>query len=794
MYTSVNSRKLAKIMQEIDSSQSWFENENELCRLIPKLTGDRLQQIAYESLAGDMLGGLQRRGKHAGNPARRDASGFTKKDTYKAALGNDVKYFQVMAAKINSGKWDKLFLSQRVALRRNNKKERMIDLPPEAKRLYGHFVLDALKERSKSHDLIGPTIIGFRSVNEFPQFSGRKSFTIQDVFAATVFTTIRKQGPWVVYLDLQDAFGNLPHRAIREALSKLNIPRNELRKVIELVRIRSRLADGRTYKPRGRGIEQGNPASPFVFNAVMGLFANEMRKEGIEMVCYGDDIILVVKSESQAQSAYGMFEQLAQKYGFENLRGLGNSGKCSRIVNTEIDCIDVLKTYRINAAEIRLCPQKLKALAAAKPKSIRQARKSSTYKTISKTQLKKIVNLPSGATAPPGCNQQVEATKSNDDAIPFPTATTGESEEYQKDTWLMGYINRNCLKFLLCPSRKDAYTYKPCLSILNSIISFAVRVKFSIASIIGLGLTIGASDNRSRDISFSGLTKSAIPGAVTQKQELLTESGRMSAARMKGGFEACVIAGPKNAGKVGCHLPASHPVKVRAGDLRELALGRRLRVGEFYRGRTLDLRGLDRLVPALRLPHAITQLVRVSSDRGRSRLLTHPGEVWTVDEHNFSRLSVLRRLFHPKGQILVVRRAKTDRTSPKKSVRTPRPDVNLAVTSVRRPSQDWRKWKVRLESGGKVWHRVYQLDCTNPAIAQFEATALAVMDCADSRGVNAIGIPTTSLAATCLIEPSHLTHAGLSDAAQKLKSWKWARKGSWLVGTKTRQTAVAKRV
>jgi len=347
--------------------------------------------LCYGSVSGDLL--TLESSSHRGSPDTVDANGQSKRQTYDAAVSQDIQYFKAWADVLNSFDWLKSMTSERTFVRKGDK-VRPIDVPPEIKRAYAAYLRTRVCRLVRKTDWIHPMVIGFRDVHDFDEYADRKDgITIQDIYASTVWRLIQANGPWVVLIDLADAFGNLPHKAIHEGLKALWIPHEDRRRLIETIRIRTNVKNKGLLKPRAFGIEQGNPLSPDVFNVVMSLVVRRMNKVGVNMACYGDDIVLVQDSEESAIKAFEYFVNVTNHMGFQNVRPLGVNGKATRIFNTEIEPVPLIKTYLVGRNQIALQADKEEALKAKfrGDESFKGIRKANVWKVASKSFLKMVV-------------------------------------------------------------------------------------------------------------------------------------------------------------------------------------------------------------------------------------------------------------------------------------------------------------------------------------------------------------------------------------------------------------------
>lgn len=361
--------------------------DQHLTRISSWVTGEKLMNISYASISADML--ASDAPSHRANPDKVDSNGAAKRDTYQAAIRQDINYFNDWARILNAPAWLQSMTSQRTYVKKGQK-VRPIDIPPEIKRAYASYILIRLNRLVQKTAWLLPTIIGFRPVTDFPDYATRKDgITIQDVYASTVWRLTQDYGPWVVLIDLEDAFGRLPHRAVHEGLKALWIPHDDRRRALEALRIRTTTDGQKILKPKSFGVEQGNPLSPMTFNVVMSLVARRLLKVGVHMASYGDDIVLVTDSAKSAEKALEAFVEITSQMGFNNVRPLGDGGKATRIYDTEVEPVPLLKTFWVGQGQIALQKDKETALKEKfhGGESFNAVRETNTWKVTSKYYL-----------------------------------------------------------------------------------------------------------------------------------------------------------------------------------------------------------------------------------------------------------------------------------------------------------------------------------------------------------------------------------------------------------------------
>ena len=283
------------------------------------------------------------------------------------------------------------FTSRRV-IHLKNGKARLIDIPSTLRWLLcasiAFKIKDLLQERLISNQteeditpILSEGICGYRSSRELKiskenRHRTRKSLAkikVQDQFARLIYKA-SKDYPFSLSIDLKDAFGRIPLSLIKEAIkSKLKLNDLTADLLVQCVEINSLSfypVKTKHTSLKGEGIEQGNPLSPYLFNLAID-YALELAQEQKDTdtptykapyFVYGDDIVLLYKTEEDAEAGWKKLQSTFRQLGFKNLRPLGNKGKASRIIDLKKDHLSVIKTYRItrqeNKPHITLTPNK----------------------------------------------------------------------------------------------------------------------------------------------------------------------------------------------------------------------------------------------------------------------------------------------------------------------------------------------------------------------------------------------------------------------------------------------------
>jgi RNA-directed DNA polymerase len=132
---------------------------------------------------------------------------------------------------------------------------------------------------------------------------------------------------WVLDADIEKYFDTIPHEPLMEEIEKevsdgkvLGLTRAYLKQGI--------LEDFATWTP-GEGTPQGAVISPLLANIYLHPVDIEMMKAGLEMVRYADDLVVLCRSEAEAQEALKLLRWILAE------RGLNLHPTKTRIVNAQ---------------------------------------------------------------------------------------------------------------------------------------------------------------------------------------------------------------------------------------------------------------------------------------------------------------------------------------------------------------------------------------------------------------------------------------------------------------------------
>ncbi len=744
-------------------------------RFIPPVNGEQLMNIAYSMLSADPLS--EEKVHHNGGVDYLDENGHSKRMIHDKAMAMDIRFFNDLAWKLNDlDHWLDFMTSHRRYEPKQNGKLRPIDMPSEMKRLYSIYHRHFLQERANQKGYLEPTIVAFRGVSEFEAYRNRPDgITIQDIFAGTVLNLIRNHGPWVVSLDLTDAFGQLPHRAIHSTLKELGLNHSARRHLVALASIRTRLPDGKLYKSHGKGIEQGNPISPLIFNLVMSKIAKEMKKSGFHLACYGDDIIIPAATREKAREGFCICSEIMYGLGFRNIRPIGTEGKSTKIFNTENEPAELIKTFYVNKDEIGLTSNKLEQLKSclSPNPSLNQIRKSSTYKSISKTYFKKYFNIVPSSSSPP----------TGDEGACGPVIRQGSS--LVKDE----YPEEGLCTLSLLMSKDDNVLSDMEEESIDSLYSEFHCGNDQIWNYLGSSLY-----DLSHELRINTLNPNNKVGSLLKREVniIVINNGRRNDLRI--GSEAGVT--PGYGGDEEEHfLTSLDPVfqSIRPEDLDLLKGGKRLSAGNYYRPLDwknsqrkgnlhpipFDLRELDQEVPEWRIPWAIHQLARVGSILGRVAFLIHPGNCWHCEESVFDGLNEISRSTTENGLIIHFKREKQAATRKPPERKRSIPKTDLIVLNAKRSKSNARVFILYYRYNGAIQHITVNVDSINPTIARIESICKLI------KNINpkTLALQFSRNLENLVLEKTQPRQTALSDAKVILENWQWVKDFDWLIGT-----------
>ena len=706
--------------------------------IFSQVTAKALRQISHSCVGADPLDPYALR--HDGSPDRIDEDGHSKRMIYERVEANDLAFFGGWAKTLNSGSaWRGMMVSTRTFLRKEGK-ARPIDVPPEMKRLYALWVRHHLEKVIEEAKWLGTETVGFRRPSDLLVAEGRpKGFTIQDCYASTVLTMVRDHGPWAVSIDLRDAFGNLPHKAIREALRELGISGREIRRLIELVRIRTRMQDGTLLRPKDYGIEQGNPLGPMVWNITHGLVVRRLRDRGIASANYGDDVVLAAPTEKAARDAFDVYADILAELGFTNLRGLNAGRKATRIYDTQTDPVPLLKTFLVSPTEVCLTAEKEEALIGRLKagESLKAARRKCRWKSVSKGYLRQLLaDLTS--TTPLGTS-------------PRPASPEGYPHPHQGDEGRAQPVAGN-------PPEDGA----------DSSYADAPRRRTS---------AFGVGDGNSSPLTLPSYRQMDDPVLPDSGMQVIVIDANTAPAT----GEDEQLGGDPNDGRwTSPRRPTEggiQPAADKAAMEHRPALSKSVSMQAL-----LDLRGITTTTSASQVVQTINARCRAASVHGRLSVLVHPGDPFVGDtrilggEHD-ARFRLARTRTHREGLVYELRRRRPAKERLKPVV-TPPPEADLVIERIGPVRRNAREWKAIWRIGGQRKKTVFTVTTLNPSLARLEVIA----DLLTQKSPRTVALPSRGGTAHFLTKSSKPAAVSLRMSLQVLRSWRWSVTEDWVHG------------
>ena len=118
---------------------------------------------------------------------------------------------------------------------------------------------------------------------------------------------LRRSGfTWVVDADIRSFFDEIPHGPLLERLRAHQVDEQ----MVDLVRL---WLDGFSDDPRG--LAQGSPVSPVLANLYLDALDEAMAGDGVRMVRYADDFVILTRSQKRARRALDKANKVLGKYG-----------------------------------------------------------------------------------------------------------------------------------------------------------------------------------------------------------------------------------------------------------------------------------------------------------------------------------------------------------------------------------------------------------------------------------------------------------------------------------------------
>ena len=161
-----------------------------------------------------------------------------------------------------------------------------------------------------------------RKLREVVSFSPRQKGFVNEtgcfnnvhILNETIKAAKAKNGLVAIQLDIAKAFDTVPHKAIEAAMERLVLPkmvRESVMNAYASVTTSIEYAESKTEVPLLRGVKQGDPLSPFIFNAILDPLLDQLeemkgyvidKSHSLSVLAFADDIILVADAKDKAQN------------------------------------------------------------------------------------------------------------------------------------------------------------------------------------------------------------------------------------------------------------------------------------------------------------------------------------------------------------------------------------------------------------------------------------------------------------------------------------------------------------
>jgi group II intron reverse transcriptase/maturase len=120
---------------------------------------------------------------------------------------------------------------------------------------------------------------------------------------------------WVLDADIDAFFDSVPHGRLLDKVERLVVDQ-ELRRLIRLW-VEAEVWDGETVTRLTKGIPQGSVISPILANLYLDELDEELLAQGIRLVRYADDFLVLCKTEDKAKAAQQLTEEILRQMGLE---------------------------------------------------------------------------------------------------------------------------------------------------------------------------------------------------------------------------------------------------------------------------------------------------------------------------------------------------------------------------------------------------------------------------------------------------------------------------------------------
>ena len=133
----------------------------------------------------------------------------------------------------------------------------------------------------------------------------------------------RKKRPWAYKTDISKFFDNIPREVLKN-LIKSSIKHKSLHPLlmgaIDCEVLENKFERKKKIKKagivEGKGVRQGMPLSPFYANLILRDFDSEIQSQGLSMIRYADDLIILCKTEKECSDTHETCKKELDKLSF----------------------------------------------------------------------------------------------------------------------------------------------------------------------------------------------------------------------------------------------------------------------------------------------------------------------------------------------------------------------------------------------------------------------------------------------------------------------------------------------
>jgi RNA-directed DNA polymerase len=186
--------------------------------------------------------------------------------------------------------------------------------PPGERRL----AIPAVRDRVAQAAFYEVTREVFEAEMEEVSFAFRPGLGVRPAVAR--LQELRDQGfRFVVDADIDDFFDSIPHERLFARVHKLPLP--DVFFALLARWVRCEVYDGRSLRWVERGVPQGSAVSPMLANLFLDQLDEAFLRAGKQVVRYADDFVVLCRTESEAEAALELSDQLLERLELDLERG-----------------------------------------------------------------------------------------------------------------------------------------------------------------------------------------------------------------------------------------------------------------------------------------------------------------------------------------------------------------------------------------------------------------------------------------------------------------------------------------